>query len=101
MNPTVVADEVRSNYGRAELLFGQQSEHALTQSTRLKQRLSVFPNLQESGTYRAVFDATLAVAMDRRFALTASLNYRYNSDPGTALANGDLLFITGIMVRME
>ena len=101
MNPTVVADEVRSNYGRAELLLGQQSEHALTESTRLKQRLSVFPNLQESGTYRAVFDATLAVAMDRRFALTASLNYRYNSDPGTALAKGDLLFITGIMVRME
>jgi putative salt-induced outer membrane protein len=98
---TVVAEELRGSYGRAELLVGEQSQHVLTENTTLKQRLSVFPNLEESGSYRAVFDTTLAVAMNRRFALTASLNYRYNSDPGTDLEKGDLLFVTGIMVKME
>jgi putative salt-induced outer membrane protein len=101
VNATVVADELRSSYGRPELLFGEQSQHVLTESTTFKQRLSYYPNLDDSGNYRAIFDTTLAVAMNRTFSLTASLNYRYNSDPGTDLKKGDLLFVTGILVRME
>ena len=61
----------------------------------------IFPNLEDSKQFRGVFDTTLAVAMNSRFALTASLNYRYNSDPGTDLEKRDLLFITGICVKME
>jgi len=98
---TFVSDRLRSNYGRAELLLGEQSQHQLTDNTTVKQRLSIFPNLEDSGEYRAVFDTTLAVAVNRTFALTASLNYRYNSDPGTGLDKRDLLFVTGILVRME
>lgn len=98
---TVVADELRSNYGRPELLIGQQSQHQLSDNTTFKQRLSIFPNLDERGEYRGVFDTTLAVAINRTFALTASLNYRYNSDPGTGLDKKDLLFVTGILIRME
>ena len=98
---TVVSGNLRSNYGRAELLLGEQSQHQLTDNTTVKQRLSIFPNLEDRGEYRAVFDTTLAVAVNRTFALTASLNYRYNSDPGTGLDKRDLLFVTGILVRME
>lgn len=100
-DPSVVSDRLRSNYGRAELLLGEQSHHQLTPSTSLKQRLSIFPNLEDSKQYRGVFDTTLAVAMNSRFSLTASLNYRYNSDPGSDLEKRDLLFITGISVKME
>jgi putative salt-induced outer membrane protein YdiY len=98
---TVVAGDLRSNYGRPELLVGEQSQHQLSDNTTFKQRLSIFPNLDDRGEYRAVFDTTLAVAINRTFALTASLNYRYNSDPGTGLDKKDLLFVTGILVRME
>ncbi len=98
---TVISGRLRSNYGRAELLVGEQSQHQVTDNTVLKQRLSIYPNLEDSGSYRGLFDTTLAVGINRTFALTASLNYRYNSDPGTGLDKVDLLFLTGILVRMK
>jgi putative salt-induced outer membrane protein len=98
---TIVADKLRSNYGRAELLLGQQSQHRLTDTTLFKQRLSIYPNLEDTSNFRAMFDTSLAVAVNKRFDLTASLGYRYNSDPGTDLGKFDLLFVTGILVKME
>ena len=58
---TVVADELRSNYGRAELLFGQESQHQLTDTTMLKQRLVIYPNLDDTSNFRGVFETGLAV----------------------------------------
>jgi putative salt-induced outer membrane protein YdiY len=98
---TEVSDSQRSRYGRAELLLGQQSEHRISDSATLKQRLSFLPSLRDSDSYRGVFDTTLSVAINRRFDLTASLNYRYNSQPGTGLDKVDVLFVTGFTVRME
>ena len=62
-------------------------------------RGAVLPD--DTGNFRGVFDTSLAVAMSSRFSLTASLGYRYNSDPGGGLEKADLLFVTGIAVRME
>ena len=39
--------------------------------------------------------------MSSRYSLTASLGYRYNSDPGADLRKVDLLFVTGIAVKIE
>ena len=86
--PTVVSDELRNSYGRAELLLGEESQYRLTESTTLKQRLTLYPNLDDTGSFRGVFDTSLAVAMNNRYSLTASLGYRYNSDPGTDLQPG-------------
>lgn len=98
---TVVSDELRSSYGRAELLLGQQSQYKLTDTTTIRQRLLLYPNLEDTSHFRGLFDTSLAVAMSRRLDLTASLGYRYNSDPGTGLEKIDLLFVTGITLRME
>jgi putative salt-induced outer membrane protein YdiY len=98
---TEVSDAERSRYGRAELLIGQQSEHRISDSATLKQRLTFLPSLEDSDSYRGVFDTTLSVAINRRFDLTASLNYRYNSQPGTGLDKVDVLFVTGFTVKME
>ena len=98
---TEVSDTQRSHYGRAELLLGQQSEHRISDSTTLKQRLTFLPSLEDSDSYRGVFDTTLSVAINRRFDLTASLNYRYNSQPGTGLDKVDVLFVTGFTAKME
>ena len=98
---TEVADAQRSNYGRAELLIGEQSEHRISDTATLKQRLSFFPSLEDSDSYRGVFDVSLSVAVNRRFDLTAALNYRYNSEPGTGLEKKDVLFVTGFTLKME
>jgi putative salt-induced outer membrane protein YdiY len=100
-SPKIVADELRSRYGHAELLFGEESSHRLTETTTFRQKLVVYPNLRESGDYRAEFDAGIAVAINRTMNLTAGLNYRYNSDPGVGLKKGDVLFLTGLSVKFD
>lgn len=92
---------VRDTYGRAELLFGEESTHKLSATTTFRQRLVVYPNLAESGQYRAIFDTGLAVAMSSTLSLTLGLINRYNSDPGGTLKKNDLLFVTGVNVKFD
>lgn len=99
--PKQVSDRIRSSYGRVELLLGEESQYRLTESTTLKQRFVIYPNLEDTSSFRSVFDSSLAVAMNNRYSLTASLGYRYNSEPGADLQKFDLLFVTGISVKMQ
>lgn len=100
-DPTVVAGSLRTSYGHAEILLGQESSHQLTDTTRFRQKLVLYPSLGDPGEFRGEFDAGIAVAINRTMDLTVGVNYRYNSDPGTGLANSDLLVLTGVAVRIE
>lgn len=97
----VVAGAPRSSYGHAEVLLGEESNHRLTETTTFKQKLVVYPNLDETGEYRAEFDVGVAVAINRTMNLTAGVNYRYNSDPGAGVEKSDVLFLTGVSVKLE
>ena len=99
--PAVVAGELRDHYGRAEVLFGEESQHKLSDTTTFKQRLAFYPSLRESAGRRATFDASLVVAINKVFALNATLGYRYNSEPGLGLKTNDTLFVTSITYRIE
>ncbi len=99
--PVLVGGSVRDSYGRAELLVGEESTHKLSESTSFRQRLVVYPNLDDRGEYRAVFDSGLAVAMSSRLSLTLGLVSRYNSDPGPGVKKTDTLFVTGIAAKIE
>lgn len=99
--PTIVADELRSSYGRTELLFGEESTHRLTDTTSFRQRFVIYPNLSDTGEFRSVFDAGVAVAINKSLSLTVTLGYRYNSDPGTGLEKADTLLVAGVAYRIE
>ncbi len=43
----------------------------------------------------------LTVAMTQRVNLTAGLNHRYDSDPGTNLKKADTMFVTGVSMRFD
>ena len=101
VEPTDIGGTTRSSWGYAELLLGQESNHRISETSTFRQRLVLFPNLRESGEYRAQFDAGLAVAINDRLSLTATLTYRYNSDPGVDIERSDVLFVTGISARIE
>ncbi len=102
VNPSFVNGAVRDDYGRAELVLAEESNHKISQSTTFRQRLALFPNLRDSGDYRATFDTNISVAMTKTINLTAGLSYRYNSDPGIpGLKKGDLTFITGVSYRID
>ncbi len=99
--PTDIGGATRSRWGYAELLLGQESNHKVSDTSTFRQRFVIYPNLSESGEFRAQFDAGLAVAINDMMSLTATLTYRYNSDPGVDIEKGDLLFVTGIAVKLE
>jgi putative salt-induced outer membrane protein YdiY len=73
----------------------------LTDSTTFRQKLVVYPNLNDTGEYRAVFDTGVAVAINRTMNLTVGFNYRYNSDPGVGVKRGDAVFLTGLAYKLE
>lgn len=100
-DPADVNGELRTRYGRAEVLLAEESMHNWTPTTSFHQKLSVYPALRSGGGYRSVFDTGLAVAMNATLSLTIGLNHRYNSDPGAGLKKGDTLFVTGIALKID
>lgn len=101
IEPTEVAGGMRDSYGRLELMLSQESSHKLSETSSLRQKLMLFPDLRDSGKYRAVFDLGLTVAMTPRLNLTTGVNLRYDSDPGTNLKKADAMFVTGVSMRFD
>lgn len=101
VRPTMVAGEMRDQYGRIEAVLAESSSHKLTDTTSFRQKLGVFPNLKDGGEYRVVFDAGLSVAINATLSLTAGLTWRYDSQPGTALQKVDAVYVTGIGFKWD
>ena len=99
--PQVVDDALRSNYNHLELLLAEESNNKLSDTTTVKQKLTVYPSLSQGDGVRTVFDAGLSVAMTKQLALTASLSHRYDSQPGEGLKKNDTLFVTGVSLRFD
>jgi len=98
---TQVLGGLRDEYGRFELVVGEESTHKLSQSTIFRQKFTVYPNVTDGGNYRAMFDAGLSVAMTPALSLTTGLNYRYNTDPGAGLKRMDASLVTGVSLRFD
>ena len=101
VTPAFVIGQTRQEYGRTELVLSEESSHKLTETTKLRQKFTLLPNLTDRGAYRAVFDSGVSVAMTKALALTVGLNYRYDSDPGLGLKKGDLALVTGVSLRFD
>lgn len=101
VEPTEIDGAQVSRYGRFEMLLGEESNHKFTDTASLKQKLSLYPNLRDSGEYRAEFDTALSVAINSTLSLTAGVTYRYTTQPGDGLERGDTLFVTGVSVRLD
>jgi len=80
----------------AALVVGEESTHALSEGTSFKQRLTAYPDLDETGEYRATFDATLASKLAGNWTLNVGLGWRYNSLPPAGAKKGDTLFLVGV-----
>lgn len=101
VKPAEIDSDVRSRDQHADLLLAEESSHKFTETTSFKQKLSIYPNLQDSGAVRAVFDAGLSVAMTQRLALTATVSHHYDSRPAEGLGRNDTLFVTGLSWRFD
>lgn len=88
-----------STVNTSEVILAEESAHALTSNTRLKQKLSYYPNIQGGG-YRSVFDSSLVVSINDAIGLSISLQNKYNSDSGTGIKHSDTLLLTGLNVKL-
>jgi putative salt-induced outer membrane protein YdiY len=99
--PRLVGGANRTDYAYSNLLLAQESTHKFSESTAAKQKLVVYPNLEDRGEYRAQFDAGLSVAMTKTMNVNVGFSARVNSDPGPNAKKTDTLLTTGISVKFE
>jgi len=100
-DPALIDGSTRSSYGYVSLLLGEESTHKLSETTRLKQRLTLVPNLRNRGEFRADWAAGLAVAMNKTLNLTVGATVSHNSEPGPGRKKTDTLLTTGISVNFN
>jgi putative salt-induced outer membrane protein YdiY len=98
---TLIDGATRSSYSYTSLLLAEESTHKLSDTTSFKQRLALFPNLKNSGEFRATFDAGLAVAMSKSMNLNVGLGIVHNSEPGAGRKATDSLLTTGVSVKFD
>jgi len=79
-----------------EGLLGEETTHKFSDSTSFRQRLTLFPNLTDSGEYRVVFDAGLLTQLVDHWNLTVNLAARYQSNPPPGVQKSDTLLFTGL-----
>jgi putative salt-induced outer membrane protein len=93
--------QLRSSYSYPSLILGEESSHKLGQGTTVKQRLVIYPNLKNTGEYRAQWDAGIAVAATAAMSLNVGLSVKVNSDPGVGVKKTDTLFLTGVSFKFD
>lgn len=100
-DPRQVDGATRASYDYASLMLGEESTHVISGTTRAKQRLTLEPNLKNTGEFRANWDAGLSVSMNQKMSLTVGLSVAHNSDPGPGFKTTDTLLTTGIALKFE
>ena len=94
-----INNQMRTRFDVVELLFSQESTSKLTDSTSIKQRLIVTPNIGSSNGFLAAFDSSLLVAINRTLSLKVSLQDRYNSLSQAPIKKNDVVFFTGLNLK--
>lgn len=89
---TRLTDGNRAN--GAQVLFGEESSHKLSETTSLKQRLVYYPDGEELGD-RATFDAGLATLISGGWTLNVGLSSRYASRVPVGTKKTDNLLTVG------
>jgi len=82
----------------AEALLGQDLRVRINNRARLTNRFVVYPNLSNTGNYRALLDASLQTDLNDWLGWHVTVGNRYNSRPVSATEKNDLLMSTGLRV---
>lgn len=83
-----------------EALAGEELSHKLSARSLLKQRLTFFPNLTETGEYRLNFDTSLVTNLNRWLSWQVTFSDRYLSNPVLGAKSNDVLLTTGIRLTL-
>jgi putative salt-induced outer membrane protein YdiY len=79
-----------------EILAGEELNMKLNERFALTEKVSLFPNISDSGQYRFQFDATAATKLKTWLSWQITFSDRYLSDPLPGLKTNDELLSTGL-----
>jgi len=95
----MINNELKTSFSTTELLFGEESNRKLTESTSFKQKLVVSPDLGSNKGILATFDAGLLVTLNKTLCLSMTLQDRFNSLAQAPVKKNDILYLTGTNVK--
>lgn len=84
-----------------ELMFGEESEHRVNARLKLFQKLSLWPNMTDTGEFRFGFNAGAVVPVFKWLEWTAGVSDNYLSNPPAGKLKNDTIFNTGVRVSFD
>jgi putative salt-induced outer membrane protein len=79
-----------------EVLLGEEFIHQFNDRTSVRQKMVVFPNVTDGGSYRVNFDTSAVAALNRWLSWQFTASNRYLSNPVPGRKKNDILFTTGV-----
>jgi hypothetical protein len=92
-NPVVSSEKSRS---LAALTLGDEFMHKLAKNTTVTQSLYFYPDLSNTGEYRATFSLGTVTKLSKWLGWQNSFGDIYVSDPPVGKKKNDLLLSTGL-----
>jgi putative salt-induced outer membrane protein YdiY len=85
----------------AEAVFGQEADYRPNEHFTIKSRLTIMPNMTETGHYRAISESTAVTSLNKYLGWQVTLSDRYTSLHLPGVKPNDLLLTTGIRVAFS
>jgi putative salt-induced outer membrane protein YdiY len=85
---------VNKSFGEAQ--FGEEFLYKFSKTTSLHEKVTLFPNLSDTGQLRMNFDASSETKLRRWLAWQVSISDRYVSNPLPGRLKNDLIITTGV-----
>lgn len=84
-----------------EVVVGQEMGYQALSRLKLYEKLTLFPNMSDTGEYRMNFDATASVPVMKWLELNFGFSDRFISNPVFGNKGNDTIFTTGIRVSFD
>ena len=82
----------------AALTLGEELDKKLGKSTSLVQTFTIYPNLQQTGEYRILFNAGTVTKLNKWFGWQNQFGDIYVTNPPIGAKKNDVIFTTGLNV---
>lgn len=80
-------------------MLGEESVWTISDRTNWTQRLAVYPNVSDRGSYRMQFDTALSTKLNNWLAWQITFSDRFLSNPVPGRQKNDVLPSTGLRVN--
>jgi putative salt-induced outer membrane protein YdiY len=93
------SNNVTKSFGEAQ--FGEEYLYKLSKVTTLHEKVTLFPNLSDTGQIRMNFDASADTKLRKWLAWQVSISDRYLSNPLPGFQKNDLIITTGVNLLLS